>query len=73
MVALEYQLAQIDEYERLVMEHAQSVLSPKQVEYMFERYQHNSYRRADALEAQRKARADNPDEKLPLWYPAPSD
>lgn len=71
--SLQHTLAQIDEYERLVMEQAQSVLSPKQVEYMFERYQRNSYRRAAAIEAQRKTRADNPDENVPLWYPAHDD
>ncbi len=67
--SLQHTLDQMDEYERLVLELAPSVLSAKQVEYLFERYQALSYRRANALEHQRKARANNPDENLPLWYP----
>ncbi|MEE8625908.1 MAG: hypothetical protein V3T19_11245, partial [Acidiferrobacterales bacterium] len=67
--SLQHRMDQMDEYERLVLEMAPSVLSAKQVEYLFERYQALSYRRANALEHQRKARADNPDENLPLWYP----
>lgn len=67
---LQYRLDQMDEYERLVMELAPSVLSAKQVGYLFERYQALSYARAYALEVQRKARADDPmNEDLPLWYP----
>jgi hypothetical protein len=68
--ALEHRLAQIDEYERLVLEQASSALSPKQVQYLFERYQRDSYRRADSLEAQKKSRADDSTENLPLHYPA---
>jgi hypothetical protein len=68
--ALEYRLAQIDERERLFIEQAASVLSAEQVRYLFDRYQRMSYRRADALEAQRKARANDSTEDLPLWYPA---
>ena len=45
--SLEYRLDQMDEYERLVLELASSVLSAKQVEHMFERYQTLSYRRAE--------------------------
>lgn len=68
--SLEHKLTQEDEYDRLVLELAPSVLSPKQVQYLFERYQALSYRRANALEFQRNARADNPDENRALWYPA---
>ena len=70
IVSLEHKLTQEDEYDRLVLELAPSVLSPKQVQYLFERYQALSYRRANALEFQRNARADNPDENRALWYPA---
>jgi len=70
MEYLEYRLDQMDKYERLVMERAPSVLSARQVEYLFERYQTLSYKRADALEVQRQARADDPkNEDAPVWYP----
>lgn len=70
---LEYRLAEMDERQRLVLEQAASVLSAEQVRYMFERNQQLSYQRADALEAQQKARADESTEDLPLWYPARTD
>ncbi len=70
---LEYRLAGIDERQRLVLEQAASVLSAEQVRYMFERNQRLSYQRADALEAQQKARADESTEDLPLWYPGRTD
>ena len=70
---LEYRLAEMDERQRLVLEQAASVLSAEQVRYMFERNQQLSYQRADALEAQQKARADEPTEDLPLWYPGRTD
>ena len=69
---LEYRLAQIDERERLIFEQAASVLAAEQVRYLFEQYQRDSYRRADALERQKKARADDNAEDLPLHYPARS-
>lgn len=68
---LKQRLAKIDEFERLLVEQAPSVLSPEQVQHMFENYQRNSYKRASALEMQIDARADNPDgEHMPVWYPA---
>ena len=70
---LEYRLAEMDERERLVLEQAASVLSAEQVRYMFERNQRLSYQRADALEVQQKARADESTEDLPLWYPGRTD
>jgi hypothetical protein len=68
--SLEHTLDRLDEYERLALELATSVLSAKQVEYMFERYQALSYRRADALELHKQRRADNPDDDQLLWYPS---
>jgi hypothetical protein len=59
-----------DDYDRLVMELAPSVLSSKQVEYLFERYQTMSYKRAYALEWQKQQRADDPARNLPLMYPS---
>ena len=70
---LEHRLAEMDERERLVLEQAASVLSAEQVRYMFERNQRLSYQRADALEAQKKARADESTEDIPLWYPGRTD
>jgi hypothetical protein len=64
-------VAQRDEYERHVLELAPSVLSRKQVQYLSEQYQYLSYARANAVEVQRKARADQPNADFPLWYPAP--
>lgn len=68
--SLEHRLSQQDEYGRHVLELAPSVLSPKQAQYLSEQYQYLSYQRADALEAQRKARADHTIEDGPVWYPA---
>ncbi len=48
------------------------MLSAEQVGYWFEQYQRDSYRRADALERQKKARADDNAEDLPLHYPGRS-
>ena len=70
---LEHRLAEMDERERLVLEQAASVLSAEQVRYMFARNQRLSYQRADALETQQKARADESTEDLPLWYPGRTD
>jgi hypothetical protein len=68
--SLENTLHRLDEYERLALELTPSVLSAKQVEYMFERYQALSYRRADALELHKQRRAANPDDDQLLWYPS---
>jgi hypothetical protein len=66
----EHRLTYEDDYDRHVLELAPSVLSPKQVEYLFERYQALSYRRAQALEWHKQRRADNPDDNLTLSYPS---
>lgn len=68
--SLEDQLTQINDYERHVIELAPSVLSLKQVQYLFERYQAASYKRAYALEWQKQQRADDPSYDLPLFYPS---
>ena len=68
--SLERTLDRLDEYQRLALELAPSVLSAKQVDYMFERYQALSSRRADALELHKQRRADNPDDDQLLWYPS---
>jgi hypothetical protein len=73
MEALEHRLNQIDENDRLALELASSVLSAKQVEYVFERNQAHSYRRADILEWHKQRRADNPEDDLPLGYPPKRD
>lgn len=70
MESLQLRLDRMDLYERLVVELAPSVLKAKQVEYLFERYQALSYRRAYVLEFQKKARADDPaNENIPPYYP----
>lgn len=70
LAALEFRLDQMDDYERLVVELAPSVLTAEQVEHLFDRYQALSYQRAEALEAQREARANDPTKSnVPLWYP----
>jgi hypothetical protein len=69
---LEYRLAEIDERERLFFEQVASQLSAEQVGYLFEQYQRDSYFRADALERQRRARADENAEVLPLHFPVRS-
>ncbi|MDJ0749836.1 MAG: hypothetical protein QNJ11_10155 [Woeseiaceae bacterium] len=61
----------MDEYERLVLELAPSVLSSRQMELFFDRYQALSYRRAEMLELQKKTRAnEDEDDDFPLGYPA---
>jgi hypothetical protein len=65
---LEQLLTQINEYERHVMELAPSVLSADQVVYLHERYQYMAYRRADALELQRKQRANGTIAGDSLWW-----
>ena len=68
--SLQSRLDQMDEYEHLVLELAPSVLYAKQVEYLFDRYQALSYKRAWAIEYQRQARADDPtNENDRVWYP----
>ena len=68
MESFEHTLVQLDEYDRLVTELASSVLSAKQVEYMFERNQRYSYQRARQLELHKQRLAANPDDDTFLWY-----
>ena len=69
--AIESQIATMDEYERLVLELAPTILTGRQVELLFARYQALSYQRAQMLELQEKTRAnDDKEDDLPLWYPA---
>jgi hypothetical protein len=70
---LEYSLGQWDEYDRLVTELASSVLSAKQVEYMFERNQKYSYERARQLEWHKERLAANPDDDMLFWYSPKED
>jgi hypothetical protein len=64
------QMATMDEYERLVLELAPSVLSTRQTGLLFDRYQALSYRRAAILEMQRESRSnDSVDDDFPLGYP----
>ena len=70
---LKQTLAQMDENERLIMELAPSVLSSSQVEWLFERYQHWSYQRAQALQDQIRARADDPSGFHRVYYPVPTE
>jgi hypothetical protein len=67
---LENRLAQKDEYQRLVLELAPSVLSPEQFGYLFEQYEYLSYQRGSALEAQKKPSPDSPTKDGTYWYPA---
>jgi len=68
--AFESLLDLLDENDRLVLELAPSVLTSKQVQYMFDRYQALSYKRWGAFDAQKRARANDPDgEHLPFSYP----
>lgn len=69
--AIESQMDTMDEYERLVLELAPSVLTSRQTELLFDRYQALSYRRAQMLEMQKKTRANEDEEDdFPLGYPA---
>ncbi|MEQ9565490.1 MAG: hypothetical protein RLN85_06700 [Pseudomonadales bacterium] len=68
--AIESQIAMMDEYERLVLELAPSVLTSRQTELLFARYQNLSYQRAEMLELQKKTRANEDEEDdFPLGYP----
>jgi hypothetical protein len=69
--AIESQTTTMDEYERLVLELAPSVLTSRQMELFFDRYQALSYQRAQILETQKKTRANEDEEDdFPLGYPA---
>jgi hypothetical protein len=68
--SLERAIAAQDEYQRHIMEQVPAVLSSKQVQYLFEQYEHLSEKRARALEIQKKRRAENPNDDAPLSYPA---
>lgn len=50
----QYKIDRMDDYERLVLELTPSLLSSKQVEYVFERYQALSEKRVLSLELQRR-------------------
>jgi len=67
---LEYRLTLEDEYDRLVLELAPSVLSSRQVQYLFDRYEASSYQRANALERQRQQMDDPSRRDIPLMYPS---
>ncbi len=68
---VENRMAEMDEYERLVLELSPSVLSDRQMGLLFERYQAFSYRRAEILDMQKKTRAnETDDDDFPLVYPA---
>ena len=71
--SLEWSLGQLDEYDRLVTELASSVLSAKQVEYMFERNQKYSYERASELTWHKERLAADPDDDMLLWYTPKGD
>lgn len=69
--AIESQIATMDEYERLVLELAPTVLTSRQLELLFARYQALSYQRAQMLELQEKTRANEDEEDdFPIGYPA---
>jgi hypothetical protein len=68
---IESRMTMMDEYERLVLELAPSVLTSRQMELVFARYQRFSNRRAQMLELQKKTRANEDEEDdFPLVYPA---
>ena len=59
----------MNEYERLVLEQAPSVLSPHQVGLVFDRYESLWTRRAAIFERQQRSRAnEDPDDDFPLFY-----
>lgn len=68
MEYLEHVVTQRDEFERHVMELAPSVLSAKQVRFLFEQYQHLAYERDAAVERQKDRIAAGED--VLLGYPA---
>ncbi|HUQ10923.1 MAG TPA: hypothetical protein VM146_11460 [Steroidobacteraceae bacterium] len=57
-----------DEYERLVLELAPSVLGAKQTRLLFEQFESRSARRAESLLANRYHASEN-GEDTPVWYP----
>lgn len=65
---LERTLTRMDERERHVIQLAPSVISPQQVVDLHERYQDCSYKRANALERQRRQRAADPTNPRPVHY-----
>jgi hypothetical protein len=66
---LEHRTLQKDEFERLILEQAPTVLSPKQVGLLSEQYEYLSYKRAYALKEQEREAADPNAEDKPMWYP----
>ena len=69
---LEYHLAELNERTRLFLERVGSELSAEQLGHLFNEYQRISYRQADSLERQKRARLDPNQEPLPWYYPARS-
>ena len=67
---IEHDFAQLDEFDRHVMELAPSVLTPAQVVHLFDEYQGMSRDRIAALEWQKKRRAERPEEQIGWFYPA---
>jgi hypothetical protein len=65
---VEWVLTQRSEFERLLMELAPSVLSPKQAVYLDEQYQYLSYQRANAIEGKKQSVADHPGEDDVLFW-----
>lgn len=68
---VESRMAAMNEYERLVIELAPSVLSARQTELLYGRYEAFSRRRARILEMQKRTRAnESAEDDFPLVYPA---
>jgi len=67
---VEYRIDQEDEFDRLVLELAPSVLSATQVDYLFELYQAQSYQRAHILEVQKRAISRDPTKSKYVGYPS---
>ena len=67
---IQHHLDQMDDFDRLVLELAPSVLSREQVELLFDRYQALAYERRLAIDAQLRARGNDPaQEENLLAYP----
>lgn len=70
MAYLEHEIARQQEFERLLLELAPSILSSGQVQILFTRYQDLAYERAAAFEQQMEWASDLANEELPFYYPA---
>jgi hypothetical protein len=67
---LEEQLAQMDDFDRHVVELAPSVLSATQVAHLSDEYQWMARQRIDSVEMQKKRRLERPDQEISWAYPA---